>query len=708
MLVRSVRRPEMTTPRLPLLAALLILWLCAFFVRSVQAQTTGFVYATVAGPLCASGHPCAPAVHVYEATSAELVATVQLPAETVPAGIAVSRDGAFIYVSVARTVSAQMPQVIEGSMTIIDGRRHRLIGTFPTGEHRGPLAVSADSSRVVIATTTTVGPTEWKGSLAVFDTSSRTIVQSAGILPGIRHVAIGGDPERVVVFGLDPTHFAFVYTARLTSLELSTLDLLATDARQDLEPGGIAMTADGTRVHALYRSPFGLPSSTRLTFDTSSLAPLSEYSAGAIAAGPIELADGTELLAIDDRTVKRFSLTSGASNVVAGLPGPGSDLTLPMGGDRAFALVTDASAAGNQLLVAVDLRLNRVVDVVPLATSGVHVASTPAGAQACRDGLDSNFLSFPASGGTGQIRLTTPCYWEASSDASWVRLAMSQGTGSTVVDVSVEAHAFTNSRTATLTIEGQRVTITQAGTASQPPFGSFDTPGEGALTISGSIPVTGWALDDIGVARVRIYRDAVAGETGAVYLGDAAFVAGARPDVEAILPALPFASRAGWGLMLLTNTLPSGGNGMFRLHAVAEDVEGHRTLLGTRTILIDNASAALPFGAIDTPGQGDLISGIVYNWGWALTPGPATIPTDGTTIDVMIDGAFAGHPVYGLYRQDIASLFPGFTNAQTAVGYYLLDTRRLQNGQHTISWIVRDSQGRAQGIGSRYFHVFNP
>ena len=115
----------------------------------------------------------------------------------------------------------------------------------------------------------------------------------------------------------------------------------------------------------------------------------------------------------------------------------------------------------------------------------------------------------------------------------------------------------------------------------------------------------------------------------------------------------------------------------------------------------------MPFGAIDTPGQGETVSGVIYNWGWALTPGSAVIPADGTSIDVMIDGAFAGHPVYGLYRDDIASIFPGYTNARTAVGYYLIDTTMMENGRHTISWIVRDNQGRAQGIGSRYFTVFN-
>jgi len=44
--------------------------------------------------------------------------------------------------------------------------------------------------------------------------------------------------------------------------------------------------------------------------------------------------------------------------------------------------------------------------------------------------------------------------------------------------------------------------------------GSFDTPASGS-SVAGSIAVTGWALDDIGVDRVEIWRDLVPGETDA-------------------------------------------------------------------------------------------------------------------------------------------------------------------------------------------------
>jgi hypothetical protein len=277
-----------------------------------------------------------------------------------------------------------------------------------------------------------------------------------------------------------------------------------------------------------------------------------------------------------------------------------------------------------------------------------------------------------------------------------------------MLNVTVDPYVLPTSRKGSLTIAGQQVTITQSGLVTEPPFGMFETPPDGALGISGSLVVSGWALDDVGVSRVRILRDPVAGESSnPVFIGEASIVEGARPDVRAAFPALPFNSRAGWGYLLLTNYLPAGGNGTFRLSATADDLEGHTTFLGSKTVTVSNAVATEPFGTIDTPGQGETVSGVVVNFGWALTPQPAIIPVDGSTIDVLIDGVNLGHPTYNQPRADILALFPGYANTAGAVGFYVIDTRTMTNGLHTIAWIVRDSLGRTSGIGSRFFSVFN-
>jgi hypothetical protein len=192
------------------------------------------------------------------------------------------------------------------------------------------------------------------------------------------------------------------------------------------------------------------------------------------------------------------------------------------------------------------------------------------------------------------------------------------------------------------------------------------------------------------------------------------FSADARPDVLAMFPTYPYNYRAGWGYQMLTNFLPNSsgsgapGNGTYKIHAIAHNKAGGQLDLGTKTIVVDNAHAAKPFGTLDTPTQGGTVSGTDYvNFGWALTPQPSMIPTGGSTITVVLDGQQIAHPTYNNFRSDIATLFPGYANSMAAVGFFHIDTTTLANGVHTISWNVFDNAGHGEGLGSRYFNLLN-
>ncbi|NIM78901.1 MAG: beta-propeller fold lactonase family protein [Candidatus Aminicenantes bacterium] len=304
--------------------------------------------------------------------------------------------------------------------------------------------------------------------------------------------------------------------------------------------------------------------------------------------------------------------------------------------------------------------------------------------------------------------------WTAAGDQSWLSCSPGAGGGSGVVSVSVNPSGLSaGTYTGNISVSGNALNSPQTiavilnvynqGATIQP-FGEFATPANNS-TVFGSIPVTGWVLDDIGVASLKICR----GNPGSlVYIGDAVFVEGARPDVEQAYPGYPMNYQAGWGYMLLTNFLPNGGNGTFKIHAIATDIEGHQITLGTKTIICDNANAVKPFGAIDTPTQGGMASGKNFiNWGWVLTPQPNSIPTDGSTINVYVNGVNIGHPTYNIYRVDIANLFPGYANSDGAIGLFYLDTTAYENGVHTIQWTASDSGGNSDGIGSRYFTIQN-
>jgi len=312
-----------------------------------------------------------------------------------------------------------------------------------------------------------------------------------------------------------------------------------------------------------------------------------------------------------------------------------------------------------------------------------------------------------SNGGSGTL------HWSVVANVGWLNCGPTSGSGAGTASVTVNAAGLAvGTYNGLITVnDPNAVDSPQAVSVSlnvlnagvkRGPFGIFATPVTGT-TVRSSIAVTGWALDDLEVTEVKLYREE---GTSLIYIGDAVFVEGARPDIETAYPDYPLNYRAGWGYMLLTNFLPAQGNGVFRLHAVATDIEGNKTTLGTTTITCDNAHAVKPFGAIDTPVQGGTVTGNAFvNWGWVLTPQPNSISGNG--INVWVDGVNLGHPVYNLYREDIHALFPGYANSSGAVGYFYLNADNLAVGLHTIQWTATDSGGNTDGIGSRYFNVYS-
>ena len=347
-----------------------------------------------------------------------------------------------------------------------------------------------------------------------------------------------------------------------------------------------------------------------------------------------------------------------------------------------------------------------------------------------------------------------PVDWTASivgAHPEWFTVSPTSGSGTGTITVSIAPGQNPTTTEHTLQISSASIinsprrvrllTTRRSSSGLASPFGTVDTPSAGATGVTGSIGVTGWALDDIGVQHVQIFRNCLSIDNPAscqlvnnvnvVFIGTAAFLAGARPDVEAAYNTYPLAYRAGWGYLMLTNMLPhipngnpsGGGQGTMTIYAFATDYENRRFLLGQKSITLDNDNATRPFGAIDTPTQGGSVSGTFPNFGWALTPGTAMIALDGSTMNVVLDGSGIGKVAYdqcragstnrppvGTCQDDIATLFPNYTNIQNgsgAIGAFDIDTTTLSNGLHTIAWGVTDNQGRNDGIGSRFFFVLN-
>ncbi len=413
-------------------------------------------------------------------------------------------------------------------------------------------------------------------------------------------------------------------------------------------------------------------------------------SCGALRLSPTSLATG-----VDTRTYRQVLSVSGgtgamAFRVIDGVLPPGMALGASSG------VIDGTPAVSGRYALTIG-----ALDAAGCGTSRAYTLDI----QECAFTLSPTSATVPVAGGTVTITIGDTCGPQTVTATSFVNV---QSNTAGQVVLTVPPNPLSTARSNDLTIGRRVFTVRQAGLAVQPPFGALDAPTDGAQ-VSGSVAVGGWALDDLEVTQVQIFRDPVVGEPAAqIFIGTTVFVAGARPDVAKAYSTYPFNTRAGWGYLILTNMLPNQGNGTFRIYAYAEDAEGARALLGAKTIVVNNTSAAPPFGTIDTPAQGETIAGSGYlNWGWALTPQPKIIPIDGSTIQVYVDGVPQGNPVYNLFRPDVSGLFPGLENSGGPVGYRVLDTTALAEGQHTIAWVVADDQGSVNGIGSRYFSVAN-
>jgi hypothetical protein len=325
--------------------------------------------------------------------------------------------------------------------------------------------------------------------------------------------------------------------------------------------------------------------------------------------------------------------------------------------------------------------------------------------------------------------------WKVSSSDPSVIVSPASGSGNGIFEVSIQSSTIypynlvgdyyvkvEESTPGTTSNSAQYIRVfftmySKNGTAV--PFGAFDTPADGETGMQGSFAVTGWALDDVGVDHVEIWRDRVAGETtpvyggpgpgtGKIFIAQPLFVSGARPDIEALMPIVPMSYRSGWGYLLLSWGLWNQGNATYTLYAFAFDKEGNSTTLGTRTITVDNNHASKPFGGLDTPEYGQTMTGPFWNYGWALTPNatPACTIANGS-VTMHIDSGPGRAVSYGDLRPDIAASFAGFSNGNNSGGASYLDTTMLTNGVHSIGWLVYDTCGRGDGIGSRFFTVLN-
>ena len=214
----------------------------------------------------------------------------------------------------------------------------------------------------------------------------------------------------------------------------------------------------------------------------------------------------------------------------------------------------------------------------------------------------------------------------------------------------------------------------------QVPTVFIDTPTPGA-TISGTVTVSGWALDtgSAGTAIASVVIQVDGTTVGGANMGIS------RPDVCQVNPSMPGCPNVGWAYSLNTASLSPGPHS---ITAIATDSNlPPDTGSATQQVTVGPP----PKVFIDSPTPGAVVSGTINVTGWALaaiTPGMAP-PI--SSVQVQVDGVLAGNATYGIARLDVCNLYPGGVNCPN-VGYtFPLDTSAYSPGVHAITVTAVDS-----------------
>lgn len=235
-----------------------------------------------------------------------------------------------------------------------------------------------------------------------------------------------------------------------------------------------------------------------------------------------------------------------------------------------------------------------------------------------------------------------------------------------------------------------------------PPLGSssititIDQPNSQSAAVTGSTLVAGWVTDkNTTISSVQVSVDGIA--VGAAIYGNA------RPDVCAILGALPGCPNVGFTYALNTTQFADGPH---TLQITATAASGVR-LTNAGSFKTSNFSGSNPtLVNLDNPGgQGGTFQGIATFYGWALNTSSII-----SSVTVAVDGVGRGSAAYGASRPDVCAVYassPGCSGGTANVGWsYVIDTTGLANGRHVFSVSATATNGQ-HTIQAHSFTVAN-
>jgi hypothetical protein len=260
--------------------------------------------------------------------------------------------------------------------------------------------------------------------------------------------------------------------------------------------------------------------------------------------------------------------------------------------------------------------------------------------------------------------------------------------------------------------------LTALPAAADLPFGVLEGLSGGHNAGGGILPITGWTLDDDGIARVEIFVD------GVVY--SVADYGQNRPGIELEFPGYPDGVQSGFGILLDSTRY---NNDLHTFTARVTSNTGEQVFLNPVVIQVNNVTSTLrPFGAITSPNPSVELFGTcdpdaVFRrlspvHGWALDLGVEEGDTGVKFVELLVNGALLANTLtdcvfdinqggltncYGLQSLDVERMLPTVANSPHARWRFVLDVGALiadgfSQGAHTLTIRSGDYEGNFANI----------
>ncbi|MGB7758864.1 MAG: Ig-like domain-containing protein, partial [Bryobacteraceae bacterium] len=331
-----------------------------------------------------------------------------------------------------------------------------------------------------------------------------------------------------------------------------------------------------------------------------------------------------------------------------------------------------ATQAGNSTYAAAP-PVNQSFEVIPASVSPPPAISS---------------LS-PASTGSGGAAFTLTvngANFVSGAVAEWNGAALSTSFVSAAeLTASVPAALIGSAGTASVTVvnPGGATSAAATFTINATPSVHIDAPAPGA-TVSGTVSVSGWAIDNAStvgtaISSVQVLVDGVAVGAGTYGIN--------RPDVCAVYPGRPGCPNVGFTYSLNTTTLTLGSH---TITVTATDSASPPDTGSASVTVTVTAPVVIPSVHIDMPASGTIISGTATVAGWAID-NASTVGTAISGVQVLVDGVAVGAATYGVSRPDVCSVYPGRPGCPNVGFTYSLNTAALTLGSHVITVTATDS-----------------